>query len=61
MKQLCEDLRQFAIQVHQLADSLDTGVAERECRQLSERMFAAADEAEARMAAGKATPCGHMR
>jgi hypothetical protein len=61
MKQLCEDLRQFAIQVRQLGDSLDSGVAERECRQLSERMFAAADQAEARMAAGKSTLRAHTR
>ena len=50
MKQLCDDLRQFAIQVHQLGYSLDGGVGERECLDLSDRMIAAAKQAEARMA-----------
>ena len=52
MKQLCNDLHQFAIQVRQLGYSLDGGVAERECLVLSERMLAAVKQAEARMAPG---------
>jgi hypothetical protein len=40
MKQLCDDLRQFAIQVRQLGHALDGCVAERECMDLSERMLA---------------------
>jgi hypothetical protein len=56
MKQLCDDLRQFAIQVCQLGYSLDGGVGERECLDLSERMLAAAKQAEARMADAKSTP-----
>jgi hypothetical protein len=55
MKQLCDDLRQFAIEVRQLGFSLSGGVGERECLDLSERMFAAVEQAEARMAA-KSTP-----
>ena len=55
MKQLCDDLRQFAIEVHQVGFSLSGGVGERECLDLSERMFAAVAQAEARMAA-KSTP-----
>jgi hypothetical protein len=50
MKQLCDDLRQFAIQVRQLGYSLDGGAGERECLDLSERMLAAVKQAEARMA-----------
>jgi hypothetical protein len=50
MKQLCEDLRQFAIQVRQIAFSVNGGVGERECLDLSERMLAAVKQAEARMA-----------
>ena len=50
MKQLCDDLRQFAIQVRQLGYSLDRGVGEHECLDLSEHMLAAVNEAEARMA-----------
>jgi hypothetical protein len=50
MKQLCDDLRQFAIQVRQLGYSLDGGVGERQCLDLSERMLAAVKQAEARMA-----------
>jgi hypothetical protein len=53
MKQLCNDLRQFAIEVYQLGYSLNGGVGERECLHLSERMLAAADQAEARMAGAK--------
>jgi len=60
MKQLHDELLQFAIQVHQLGDSLDPGAAKRECRHLSERMFAAVDQAEARMAA-KSTLREHTR
>jgi hypothetical protein len=58
MKQLCDDLRQFAIQVRQLGYSLDGGVGERECLDLSERMLAAAKHAEAGMAGAKSTPLG---
>jgi hypothetical protein len=50
MKQLCDDLRQFAIQVRQLGYSLHGGAGERECLALSERMLAAVKQAEARMA-----------
>jgi hypothetical protein len=55
MKQLCDDLRQFAIQVRQLGYSLSGGVGERECLDLSERMLAAVKQAEARMADAKST------
>jgi hypothetical protein len=61
MKQLCDDLRQFAIQVYQLGYSLEGGIGERQCLDLSERMFAAANEAEARMAGAKATLRTHTR
>jgi len=50
MKQLCDDLRQFAIEVRQLGFSLDGGVGEWECLDLSERMLAAVKQAEVRMA-----------
>ena len=56
MKQLCDDLRQFAIQVHQLGFSLSGGTGERECLDLSERMLAAVKQAETRMAGAKSTP-----
>jgi hypothetical protein len=56
MKQLCDDLRQFAIQVHQLGYSPDGGEVERECLDLSQRMLAAVKQAEARMAGAKSTP-----
>jgi hypothetical protein len=56
MKRLCDDLRQFAIQVHQLGFSLSGGMGERECLDLSERMLAAVKQAEARMAGAKFTP-----
>ncbi len=46
MKQLCDDLRRFAIEVRQLGFSLNGGVGERECLDLSERMLAAARQAE---------------
>jgi hypothetical protein len=55
MKQLCADLRQFAIQVRQLGYSLGEGVGERQCLDLSERMLAAAKQAEARIAGAKST------
>jgi hypothetical protein len=51
VKQLCDDLRRFAIEVRQLGFSLSGRVGERECLDLSERMFAAVEQAEARMAA----------
>jgi hypothetical protein len=50
MKQLCDDLRQLAVQVRQFGYSLDRGVGERECLDLSERMLAAVKQAEGRMA-----------
>ncbi len=56
MKLLCDDLRQFAIQVRQLGYSPDGGEVERECLDLSERMLAALKQAEARMADAKSTP-----
>jgi hypothetical protein len=63
MKQLCDDLRQFAIQVRRLGYSvgprwtpIDAGVRERECLDLSERMLAAVKRAEARMASVQSTP-----
>jgi hypothetical protein len=56
MKQLSDELRQFAVEVHQLGYSFDGGVGERECLDLSERMFAAVRQAEARMAGSKSTP-----
>ncbi|HWS92918.1 MAG TPA: hypothetical protein VN306_10610 [Mycobacterium sp.] len=61
MKQLCDDLREFAIEVYQLGYSLGGGVAERECLDLSERMFAAVNLAEARMAGAKFALRAHMR
>ena len=56
MKQLCDDLSQFAIQVRQLGYSFGGGVGERQCLDLSERMLAAVKHAEARMAGAKSTP-----
>ena len=56
MKQLCDDLRRFAFEVYQLGYSLNGGVGERECLNLSERMLAAVKQAEARMAGAKSTP-----
>jgi hypothetical protein len=53
-KQLCDDA--FAIQVRQLGYSLDEGVGERECLDLSERMLAAVKQAEASMAGAESTP-----
>ena len=61
MKQLCDDLRQFAIQVRQLGYSRDGGVTERDCRDLSERMLAAVEQAEARMAGAKTAVRAHTR
>ena len=55
MKHLCDDLRQFAIQVRQLGYSPDGGVMERECLNLSGRMLIAVKQAEARMARPKST------
>jgi hypothetical protein len=55
MKQLCDDLRQFAIEVHQLGYSNDAGMVERECLDLSERMLTAVNQAEARMAGARST------
>jgi hypothetical protein len=56
VKQLCDDLRQFAIEVRQVGFSLNGGVGERQCLDLSERMLAAAKQAEARMAGAISTP-----
>jgi hypothetical protein len=56
MKQLCDDLYQFAIQVRQLGYSLEGGLGERECLALSDRMVAAVRQAEARMSDAEATP-----
>jgi len=61
MKQLCNDLRQFAMEVYQLGYSLEGGVAERECLDLSERMLAAVNQAEARMVDAKFALRAHMR
>jgi hypothetical protein len=55
MKQLCDDLRQFAIEVRQVGFSLSGGVGERQCLDLSERMLAAIKQAEARLAGAKST------
>jgi hypothetical protein len=55
MKHLFDDLRQIAIEVRQVGFSLSGGVGERECLDLSERIFAAVEQAEATMAA-KSTP-----
>ena len=56
MRQLCDDLHRFAIQVRQLGYSHDGGVLERECLALSERMLAAVGQAEATMASAESTP-----
>jgi hypothetical protein len=56
MKQLCDDLRQFAIEVRQVGFSLSGGVGERQCLDLSERMLAAVKQAEARMTGAKSSP-----
>jgi hypothetical protein len=61
MKQLCDELRQFAIEVHRLGYSLDRGTGEQQCLDLSERMLAAVNEAEARMAGARATLRAHAR
>ncbi|MBO0864787.1 MAG: hypothetical protein J2P16_06930 [Mycobacterium sp.] len=50
MDQLCDDLHQFAIEVRQLGYSLNGGAGEWECLDLSERMLASVEQAEARMA-----------
>jgi hypothetical protein len=55
MKQLCDDLRQFAIEVRQVGFCLSGGVGERQCLDLSERMLASVKQAEARMADTKST------
>jgi hypothetical protein len=56
VNQLSGELRQFAIDVRQLGNSLDRGVGERERLELSERMHAAVKQAEARMASAESTP-----
>jgi hypothetical protein len=55
MKQLCDDLRQFAVEVRQVGFSLSGGVGERQCLDLSERMLASVKRAQARMAGAKST------
>ena len=50
MQQLCDDLRQFAIQVRQIGFSVNGGVGERECLDLSDRMLATVKQAETRVA-----------
>ncbi len=50
MKQLCDDLTEFAIQVRQIGYSVNGGVGERECLDLSVRMLAAVERAQARTA-----------
>ena len=50
IKQLCDELRQFAIQVRQIGFSVNGGVGERECLDLSDRMLAAVKQAESRNA-----------
>ena len=55
MKQLCDDLRQFAIEVRKVGFSLSGGVGERQCLDLSERMLASVKQAEGRMAGAKST------
>lgn len=49
MQQLCDDLRRFAIQVRQIGFSVNGGVGERECLELSERMLAAVEQAKVRL------------
>jgi hypothetical protein len=56
MKQLCADLHQFAIEVRRLGYSLEGGLGERECLALSDRMLAAVEAAEARMAGAISSP-----
>ena len=48
MEQLCDDLTRFAIQVRQIGYSVNGGVGERECLDLSARMLAAVKQARAR-------------
>lgn len=48
VEQLCDDLRRFAIQVRQIGLSVNGGVGERECLDLSDRMLAAVQRAESR-------------
>lgn len=50
MEQLCEDIRRFAIQIRQIGFSVNGGVGERECLDLSDRMLAAVQRAESRNA-----------
>lgn len=56
MEQLCDDLRRFAIQVRQIGLSVNGGVGERECLDLSDRMLAAVQRAEARNSRGENGP-----
>jgi hypothetical protein len=56
MKQLCDDLSQFAIQARQLGYSLGGDVGERQCLDLSDCMLAAVKQAEARIVGAKSTP-----
>jgi hypothetical protein len=53
---LCDDLREFAVQVHRLGYSSATGKwRERECQDICECMLVAVMHAEARMAGAKST------
>jgi hypothetical protein len=61
MKQLCDDLRQFAIQVRRLGYSFGGGTAERQCLELCECMLVAVKHAEARMADAKSATRAHTR
>jgi hypothetical protein len=54
MKQLCDDLRRFAIKVRHLGYSSNGDLAERQCLDLCECMLVAVKDAEARMAVAKA-------
>ncbi len=46
VKQRCDDLRQFAMEVRRLGYSLDGGAGEWECLDLSDRMLAAVRQAD---------------
>lgn len=51
MKQLCNELREFAVEVRQLGYEPEAVGVERKCLDLSERMLGAVNRAEARLAA----------
>jgi hypothetical protein len=52
VEKLCDDLRRFAVQVRQIGFSVNGGVGERECLDLSDRMLAAVQQAESRVGNG---------